>query len=189
MTLAMKTAALRARGPILQWLALSVVACARPGLEVSRLPNDANHLRCQSSLAECLSHADALCKGSSYEVLYAKEVRHVFGTDQSQVQGQTSEAEVHCLGLHAKSARAVTGPVADGSAGSAGAPAAAATSVAAPAPATPPARHACVPGATQTCVGPAACAGGQACLSDGSAFGACDCGKAGEASPNAEERR
>jgi len=36
--------------------------------------------------------------------------------------------------------------------------------------------QACVPGATQRCVGPGACAGGQACLPDGSGFGPCDCG-------------
>ncbi len=34
----------------------------------------------------------------------------------------------------------------------------------------------CVPGSTQECVGPGGCRGGQACLSDGSGFGACDCG-------------
>ena len=32
------------------------------------------------------------------------------------------------------------------------------------------------PGATQTCVGPGACRGGQQCLADGTAFGPCDCG-------------
>jgi len=35
---------------------------------------------------------------------------------------------------------------------------------------------ACTPGATQTCVGPGACSGAQACKDDGSGFGACDCG-------------
>jgi hypothetical protein len=34
----------------------------------------------------------------------------------------------------------------------------------------------CRPGETQRCFGPAACEGGQACLTDGSAFGPCDCG-------------
>lgn len=33
----------------------------------------------------------------------------------------------------------------------------------------------CVPGATQPCTGPAACAGGQSCLLDGSAWGECLC--------------
>lgn len=34
----------------------------------------------------------------------------------------------------------------------------------------------CAPGATQTCLGPAACEGAQACNVDGMAWGACDCG-------------
>jgi hypothetical protein len=33
----------------------------------------------------------------------------------------------------------------------------------------------CRPGETQKCVGPGACAGGQACKDDGSGFGPCDC--------------
>jgi hypothetical protein len=36
----------------------------------------------------------------------------------------------------------------------------------------------CVPNATQECVGPGACKGGQSCLPDGSGFTECDCGKA-----------
>ena len=35
---------------------------------------------------------------------------------------------------------------------------------------------ACVPGASQACVGVGGCAGGQVCLADGSGFGACECG-------------
>ena len=36
---------------------------------------------------------------------------------------------------------------------------------------------ACIPGATQTCVGPGQCAGVQSCTDDGSRWGACDCGE------------
>jgi hypothetical protein len=138
------------------------------------LPNGAAALRCQSSLAECLAHADALCKGDSYEVLYGKDERQLFGTDQSQVEGRQSVAEVHCLGRHAKPTQAVTAPAAPASTS--------ASAAGAPLPAIPPSTptappRACVPGATQSCVGPGACAGGQACLPDGSGFAACDCGK------------
>jgi hypothetical protein len=35
---------------------------------------------------------------------------------------------------------------------------------------------ACVPGATQACVGPGGCNGGQFCLDDGSKYSPCDCG-------------
>ena len=34
----------------------------------------------------------------------------------------------------------------------------------------------CEPGATRGCIGPGACEGSQACLSDGSGWGVCDCG-------------
>jgi hypothetical protein len=45
-----------------------------------------------------------------------------------------------------------------------------------------PAR-ACVPGATQACLGPGACKGAQACREDGTGFEPCDCGTATEAAP------
>jgi hypothetical protein len=50
--------------------------------------------------------------------------------------------------------------------------------VAAPPPSAPakPATPACVPGATQACVGPGGCSGGQACAADGLRFDACNCG-------------
>lgn len=38
---------------------------------------------------------------------------------------------------------------------------------------------ACTPGESVACTGVAACAGGQACLPDGSGFGACECGSGG----------
>lgn len=37
----------------------------------------------------------------------------------------------------------------------------------------------CNTGDTRTCVGPGGCMGGQACLADGTGFGACDCGSTG----------
>ena len=42
----------------------------------------------------------------------------------------------------------------------------------------PPKAKACVPGATQACLGPGACKGAQACRDDGSGYGPCDCGNA-----------
>ena len=40
----------------------------------------------------------------------------------------------------------------------------------------------CAPGATQACIGPAACKGGQVCLSSGAMWGVCDCGTGGMSS-------
>src|SRR5690606_360393 len=39
----------------------------------------------------------------------------------------------------------------------------------------------CIPGETQACLGPGACSGAQACLSQGQGFGPCDCGGAPDA--------
>ncbi|GMV16932.1 MAG: hypothetical protein AMXMBFR56_51560 [Polyangiaceae bacterium] len=39
-----------------------------------------------------------------------------------------------------------------------------------------PSAQACVPGATQECVGPGGCRGGQSCVPAGSGFSPCDCG-------------
>lgn len=150
-------------------LALSLVAgCSRPGVRTQRLPDGTRELECQVPLWKCLMHVDDYCKGASYEVLYALDKQQVFGSQQSTIEARTSEAVIRCQGQHVK----LTGPVER--------PAAAplqATSAVAPT-ATSPARPApaCLPGSTQTCVGPGACAGGQACLADGSGFGNCDCG-------------
>lgn len=48
------------------------------------------------------------------------------------------------------------------------------------APSIPPDRL-CIPGVTQECLGPGACRGAQACLSDGNGYGPCDCGTANPA--------
>lgn len=54
-----------------------------------------------------------------------------------------------------------------------------------PASATPRPGQACIPGATQECLGAGACRGAQACMMDGQGYGPCDCGKA--ALPHVEE--
>lgn len=53
----------------------------------------------------------------------------------------------------------------------------------------PKAERACVPGATQACVGPGGCSGGQFCLDDGSRFSRCDCGQQSEAVVSDEDER
>jgi hypothetical protein len=45
----------------------------------------------------------------------------------------------------------------------------------------------CIPGETQPCFGPGACAGGQSCLADGSGYGACECAPAESTPATAEE--
>ncbi|HEV8548559.1 MAG TPA: hypothetical protein VGQ57_06015 [Polyangiaceae bacterium] len=161
------------------WGALGAAACTHQDVEIHALPDGTKQLSCMHTLPQCLSHVDDVCKGNSYEILYAIDTQKIYGSDnESQVESRTSSAVVHCLGPHQKR-------MTDGVA-SAGAPASL-PAIAPLAPnAAPPsvaaAARACVPGATQSCVGAGACAGGQACLADGSGFGPCDCG-APKASP------
>jgi hypothetical protein len=170
---------------------LVTVGCAKPDVEIRALPNGTRQLTCRHTLPQCLSHVDDVCKGASYEILYATDTQKVYGSPSSnEVESRTSQAVVHCLGQHQEpmgeavagqsliaaaavasasaSAKPSTAPVASG----------AATAAARPAVAPAPAARICVPGSTQSCVGPAACSGGQSCLPDGSGFGACDCGAA-----------
>src|SRR6188768_41796 len=151
-------------------------ACARPDVEIRALPDGTRELSCKHTLSQCLSHVDDVCKGASYEVLYATDTQKVYGSPSSnEVESRTSQAVVHCLGPHQKSmadAAALAGYVAPAPNASASAASPAAPAVVPPATVVASAR-ACVPGATQACVGPGACSGGQSCLPDGSGFGPC----------------
>lgn len=175
---------------------LVTTGCAKPDVEIRSLPNGTRQLTCRHTLPQCLSHVDDVCKGASYEILYATDTQKIYGSPSSnEVESRTSQAVVHCLGIHqepmgeAAAGASLIAAAASASAKASAAPPAsgAAAPVAAPKPAAPaaaaglvatPAPRTCVPGATQACVGPGACSGGQSCLPDGSGFGACDCGAA-----------
>jgi hypothetical protein len=152
----------------LAWLCfLAVLGCSHGGVRSSKLPDGTRELTCDQPLWKCLLHVDDYCKGASYEVLHASDEQLVFGSQASAVEGRRSRAVLRCL---KSGARLPDQPALE-------AEVAPASTVPAPAVRRPeaPAR-ACVPGATQACVGPGACSGGQACLNDGSGFGPCDCG-------------
>lgn len=164
---------------VVVWGVLGAAACAHQDVEIKALPDGTKQLSCMHTLPQCLSHVDDVCKGNSYEILYAIDTQKVYGSDnESQVESRTSSAVVHCLGPHEKR---MTDGIATADA-AAPLPAVAPTAANTASPSAPAPAHACVPGATQSCVGAGACAGGQACLADGSGFGPCDCG-APKASP------
>lgn len=145
-----------------------LAACSRPGVTSTKHADGTRELRCEHPLWKCLLHVDDYCRGASYEVLHASDEQLVYGSDASQVEGRLSRALVRCMkpGVSPRAWEVQTAEAA-GSAAPPPAPR--------PAPAPAP-KRACVPGSSQACVGPAACAGGQACLPDGSGFGPCDCG-------------
>jgi hypothetical protein len=145
---------------VIPLLGLSFLSRAStPAFVARRIDDGTFELRCRSTLWECLAHFDDLCRESAYQLLSAHDDRRPVDVlvGSYQRQARTSDARLRC-------GRPAT-PPADASAR------------------TPATARACVPGATQACVGPAACAGGQSCLSDGSGFGACDCGPSATAGP------
>lgn len=142
-------------------LGLLVLSCGSTLAFTSRRLDDGSvELRCRTGLAECLAHFDDLCIDSAYEVLSAHDERHPVDVQVGSYQRQTRSSDAHV-----RCGRFAPPP-------------------SAPSPAAPAApAHACVPGATQTCVGLGACAGGQSCLADGSGFGPCNCAPAAAPAP------
>lgn len=157
-------------------LALSALGC---GSRVTGAPvrhsDGAYDVSCKGPLSDCLKQAERVCRDEGYTVAAARDVRELLGgeTGKSQIAVQKSDATFYCGRLPT----AIERPMIElkrerplESSTPKEAPA-----VPAPVPPPPPPR-ACVPGATQSCIGPGGCSGGQACAEDGTHFQPCDCG-------------
>lgn len=192
------------RGFLLPLLTVAAVACAgtHASVETVHQGDGTIRLKCQAPLVNCLSNADAVCHGDTYEVVRARDQRDHFGqqSGSSQVEVRTSEAIIRCnsaahpLGQWDPEGlpplRLQRPPEAEGQQPGAaeagvvgGVGGAAAANAANGANASTANAHVCVPGATQACVGPGKCEGGQSCLPDGSGFAPCDCGTIGAPAP------
>jgi hypothetical protein len=117
---------------------------------------------CKEPLARCVTAFEGTCP-HGYELLQGHEYKQFYGPDAFNQPVVTSEAVARCR----KPGKSTAEATASGSGGAA----------------LKSSASACVPGATQTCVGPGACRGGQQCLADGTAFGPCDCGPPAPAAP------
>jgi hypothetical protein len=144
-------------------LALALAGCGllSGGVTAEHLADGNWQLKCKASLARCLERADELCHDASYKIVSASDDRDFYGPQDVPYEVRSSTAVIRC---------GTRGRPLFGSGGEAATPA----PPAAAATAAPPAR-ACVPGATQACVGAGACPGGQACLADGSGYSPCLC--------------
>lgn len=135
--------------------------CAAASAEgTQRLADGRYELKCEGSLSHCLEQADEICRGTRYRVLQGSDDRDYVGPEEHfEREIRTSHAIIRC----GSRGQSLFGKAEE------------------PEPTTAIATRghsACVPGATQSCVGPAGCVGGQACLPDGSGFSPCDCGGA-----------
>ena len=139
----------------------ALVGCATFKPKV--LPDGSYRLQCASTMAQCLHRARKFCGEDKLEVLKKTE-DEVYGVEGHRTGAEGVEVHFVCGKPRAEPKwklpprRARQQP-----------------------PTQPPRSkerpaQVCIPGATQRCVGPGACEGGQACLPDGSGFGPCDCG-------------
>ncbi|HVU51000.1 MAG TPA: hypothetical protein VHL80_09965 [Polyangia bacterium] len=156
---------MKAPGRRLLAVLLSSLGCAHTAspIQIQRQPDDILHLRCQTPLGDCLIAAENACNHQRYVVLRAFDDHNLKGDTTLPDDFRSSEAYVRCgnaAGWGPENQALRANPL-DATPPSA-------------APAAP--ARACVPGATQACVGPGGCAGGQSCAPDGASFGPCDCG-------------
>jgi hypothetical protein len=141
-------------------------------------------LVCNGALSRCLERAEKIChdKGG-YTVTAASDNQELLGHEsgESQVEIRKSEATVYCGKVAPAPAneRSFIELKRDPSSTGLVKPS---TSIDSTTTTTSTTR-ACVPGATQSCVGPGGCAGGQTCASDGARFDSCDCGPATSPAP------
>jgi hypothetical protein len=148
-------------------LATFTPACAALlPVTVERRSDGIYHLTCRTTLQVCLNDAEDLCHRERYVVLRALDLHDYKGASDKRMEARTSEAFVRC------GAEATWGTENKTLLQSELCPAPPAVP-AAPVAATP---RGCTPGASQACVGPAGCAGGQVCAPDGTKLGLCDCG-------------
>jgi hypothetical protein len=147
------------RRPILAvtLFALALPACSG-NRHIVKTGERTYRLRCETSLSACLEQADSPCH-QGFEVREGKDVRSRSGIDAvgtGTSETRSSEAVVVCrsdalLGDEDTSNEDDSRP-------------------------RLLREQICTPGSSQACVGPGGCAGGQACLGDGTGYDRCDCG-------------
>jgi hypothetical protein len=135
-------------------LPLVVLACSS-GVQTRQRPDGTWQVTCKTSFEECARRAEKVCGSLGSRVVAGGARDQLFGSEGNQVKVQRSDVIVACGAEPPKAAATPSAP----------APRASSES-----------DRVCAPGSTQRCYGPGACAGGQACLPDGSGYGACDCG-------------
>lgn len=166
-----------------------LASCAANPVERKQLADGSWRITCQLPMDACVRQLEIVCPEKRYRILGGQSQRELRDVEPVVRESRTSELTAVCdhhggdaLFGGTATSTSLSAPV--GSApvgavpwvvGSVTPPVAAAPAASTTAPALP---KACVPGSTQACVGTAGCAGGQTCRSDGSGFGACDCGPA-----------
>jgi hypothetical protein len=163
------------------WLRLSrltslvvLLGCSGAPKTPAKQADGGYHLACRGSLSDCLHGAERICREQGYSVASARDTRELLGHEsgESRIEIRKSEATIYCGSAVPPAERPMVELKREPTTTDAvpSAPPAATT-----APTAAPPARACVPGATQACVGPGGCSGGQACAEDGMRFESCNC--------------
>lgn len=147
------------RAPWFIMTLLALTHCAST-TKTKQLADGSWKITCKSEYERCVHNAQRVCGELKPRILSGGDKDELYGTPGNQVKVIKSELLVVCEDPAAPPPGLYKLPKRE----------------------EPPALV-CAPGVTQRCVGPGACEGGQACLSDGSGFGPCDCGGSKTSTP------
>jgi hypothetical protein len=134
-----------------------MLGCSSPNVERQPIADGTWLIKCRFGLEQCVREADKVCPDPTYQISAGNSVRKLYGVEPGKTELRSSELTVTC-GRDAVDQAAAKAQAADAGAAAA------------------PRMSSCMPGATQSCLGPGACAGAQACRPDGNGFMPCDCG-------------
>jgi hypothetical protein len=134
-----------------------LTACGAAEVQSQRLKDGSLQISCELSMDECIRRVQDQCKNQRYRILEGTSETRLRDAPPFEKAYHTSRLHLTCTNDGANPLLSFDKPAAE--------PAAEAAAAAS-----------CTAGETRTCVGPAACKGGQACLPDGKGFGPCDCG-------------
>lgn len=150
----------------MRWFSLVGVilltACGAAEVQSQRLKDGSLQITCELSMDECIRRVQDQCQNQRYRILEGTSETRLRDAPPFEKAYHTSRLHLTCTNDGANPLLSLDKPKAE---------------------ATAPGAAACTVGETRTCVGTAACKGGQACLPDGKGFGPCDCGPVSPPAP------
>jgi hypothetical protein len=146
-----------------------LAGCLASEVQESKLPDGSLFFQCELAMDECVRRVEDRCPNQRFRILEGTSETRLRDAPPFERAYHTSRLHLMCNDDGADVLLSVgSGKDKPG---------------AEPKPAAKPAAKVCTTGQTRECVGVGACKGGQACLADGSGFGACDCGPAPASTP------
>lgn len=127
---------------------LLVVSCMAGKVDQQRLADGTWQITCRLPMDACVREIEKTCLDKRYHIIGGSSEIKLRDAHPSETEYPTSRVGFVC------------------------------SDYSDPSDAGNPSSRTCGPGDTRVCVGPAACAGGQACRPDGMGFGPCECSPA-----------